>query len=411
MRSRSVLLDAALGAAVVAGSALVGWRVQHGQSDVVTGAQFVFSCGAAMALLLRAGARLAGRPQRLQDLTLLAAALTVSLLGADAVLRYGVRTRLTYGETNGSAVYRSVYRYDNPSWYHTFGRNRTVRDVKPEYTQERRTNSLGLPEREVPVDTPADEYRVLALGDSFTEGAGAAYEETWVREFERRTSPLADGRVVRAIAAGVSGSDPLLELALFRDRLAVFRPRLVIVAVNNSDITDVVTRGGRERFRADGTIHGQRGPWWDWLYGISFITRHVVHDLLGRSWLLVTPQDLAVAQQFSRGEIRHAVTEIQRVARDLGAATVLVVHPHQYEVQAGAYEPGFKPLVDTLVASDDPPVIDALARFRARGPITPANSGEYYWTLDYHHNAKGYAALGEVIAAEMHARHLLPEGR
>lgn len=56
-----------------------------------------------------------------------------------------------------------------------------------------------------------------------------------------------------------------------------------------------------------------------------------------------------------------------------------------------------------------PTVIDRLANYRSRGVLTPANSGEYYWNVDFHHNAKGYALMGETIAAEVVARHLLTD--
>jgi lysophospholipase L1-like esterase len=253
-----------------------------------------------------------------------------------------------------------------------------------------------------------EEYRVLALGDSYTDGVGAAFEESWVRVFEKAASPLPDGRVVRAINAGVSSSDLLLEYVLFRDRLAEYRPDLVIAALNNSDIADVMTRGGMERFRPDGRIRGDRGPGWDWLYGISYITRHVVHDVLGRSWLLLRPGDQAAAQAQARAHLRQAIDDIAALSRDLGARFVLVLIPHQYEVKDGRYEDGFRPLVEELTATGRADVIDLLERYQHAGTLTPANSGEFYWALDFHHNARGYALMGRTMATEFRARGLLP---
>lgn len=403
---RGLDLWLALTAAALGG--YIWWRIEHDRSNLATGLMFLAAAGLALAVVLRLLVRLARKPALLAPVTLMATTLAVGLMTIDLGLRYVVRTRLTYGESNGAPNYRSIYRYDNPSWYHTYGRNRTFREVKTEFTHERPTNALGLTEQGLPESAPRDpgEYRVLALGDSYTEGVGAAYDESWVRVLERQV-PTVDGRRVRAYNAGMSGSDLLLELAMFRDKFADFHPDLVLVALNNSDIADVMTRGGAERFRENGSIRGDRGPWWDWLYGINFLTRHVVHDLLGKSWLLLNPAEHEAAQAVARVELRKALDAIQALATSRGARFAVALNPHQYEVKAGEYESGFKPLAAELVAADPARVIDLLAAYKASGALTPENSAEYYWTLDFHHNAKGYALMGETIAKTLVDRQLL----
>jgi lysophospholipase L1-like esterase len=399
--------DVWLTAMAAGAGGFVWYRVGHDLSNVWTSVLFLLGAGMAAAVAARLLLRLLRRPAVLPHVTLLVATTTLMLVTLELGLRYGVATRATYGESNGSPVYRSIYRYDNPTWYHLYGKNGRIREVKTEFTHARTTNALGLTEHDVALAKAANEYRVLALGDSYTEGVGAEYEESWVRVFERAMSPLPDGRVVRAINAGISGSDLMLEYVLFRDRLAEYRPDLVVVALNNSDIADVMTRGGMERFRADGRIRGDRGPSWDWLYGISYITRHVIHDVLDRSWLLLSPDEHSAAQATARRELRGTLDAVEALAKDLGAAFVLVLNPHQYEVKDGRYEPGFGPLVEQLTAANPPHVIDLLELYKQAGTITPDNSGDYYWTLDYHHNARGYAIMGETIAAEVRARRLL----
>jgi lysophospholipase L1-like esterase len=400
--------DLALAVLAVAVGAAVAYLLRRDYSTVATGMLFIVAVGTAAAVVTRLGLRLAGLRRLLAPVTLAVATTTVMLGALELVLRYGVGTRATYAETNGHPNYRSIYRYDNPTWYHLYGRNRTIRDVKPEFTHVRTTNALGLPERDVAKVKAADEYRVLALGDSYTEGVGASYDETWVRVFEREVSPLPDGRTVRAINAGISSSDLLLQYVLLRDRLKDYGPNLVIAALNNSDVADLLARGGMERFRPDGRIRGDRGPAWDWLYGISYITRHIVHDVLGHSWLLLTPDAERAAQATAREHLHAGIRALAELSRDIGATFVLVLIPHEYEVKDGQYEQGFGPLVDALTASHPPDVIDLLALYKRAGTLTPGNSSEHYWRLDYHHNARGYALMGRTMAAEFRARGLLP---
>lgn len=57
-------------------------------------------------------------------------------------------------------------------------------------------NSLGFREREFPVRKPAGEYRVLALGDSFTYGVGVQAEDAWPRALERLLQKGRQGQVL-----------------------------------------------------------------------------------------------------------------------------------------------------------------------------------------------------------------------
>ena len=50
-------------------------------------------------------------------------------------------------------------------------------------------------------------------------------------------------------------------------------------------------------------------------------------------------------------------------------------------------------------------VIDGL---RALDFAGVENRSDFYWTLDYHHNARGYALMAETIAQEFERRQILP---
>lgn len=385
-------------------SGAVAWLLFEGESSANTGLLFLLSVGSWFAV----AAHLIIRARRMSPKVILAVGSSVvMLIGLELFLRYGLGTHATYGEQNGSRTYRSIYTYDNPTWFHKYQPNVTERWVKTEFTHERRTNSLGLADREVPVAKSGDEYRVIALGDSFTEGVGGSIDETWVSVFERQVHAPA-GRTVRAMNAGVSGSDLLFEYVLLRDQLRPYKPNLVIVAVNNSDVVDVITRGGMERFLPNGKVQGRRGPAWDWLYGISYITRYVVHDVLGYSWLLMRPATRADAETAAAGTLRSTLTAMSRLSADLGAGFLLVFHPHEYEVRAGTYQPpAFARLVEEVTAARDMQAVDLLQVYAREGTLTPANANGFYWPIDFHHNARGYALMGRMIADEVTRRRLI----
>jgi len=387
----------------------LAWLLHRGESSVLTSLLFLIALGGwgtvAVHVLIRA---ISGTSRLYSQVNLAAASGLIMIIGVELFLRYGLGTYATYGERNGSRVYKSIYAYKNPTWYHLYQSNSTETWVRTEFTHTRRINALGLADRDVPVAKNPGEYRIIALGDSFTEGVGATSEETWVRVLERQVRAAPGGEAVGVMNAGISASDLLFEYVLLRDRLRPYQPDLVIVALNNSDITDVITRGGMERFRADGTVQGRPGPAWDGLYGISYITRHIVHDVFGYSWLLLRPAGRAAAEGAAAETLRSTLTAIGSLCADLGARFLVAFHPHEYEVRDGRYQPeAFDRLVDEVTAAQPVPAVDLLELYQRGGRVTAGNARDFYWPLDIHHNARGYALMGEMIAAEVNRRGLL----
>lgn len=61
-------------------------------------------------------------------------------------------------------------------------------------------NSTGFRDEEFPLQKPAGEFRVLALGDSFTYGSGVLREDAWPEVLERRLA--AGGKKVQVVNCG-----------------------------------------------------------------------------------------------------------------------------------------------------------------------------------------------------------------
>jgi hypothetical protein len=75
-----------------------------------------------------------------------------------------------------------TYREASPVFHHGLSKNRAIDDaVWGPITYRLRTNSLGFRDAEVRrVPLQSDHYRILFMGDSFTEGIGIDYEKTFV---------------------------------------------------------------------------------------------------------------------------------------------------------------------------------------------------------------------------------------
>lgn len=108
-----------------------------------------------------------------------------------------------------------------------------------EFQFEFKTNSLGFRDIERSFTKPQGVFRILALGDSFTAGAGSRYEGTYPYQleglFKRRTG---NHPRVEVINFGQCRYWPEPERILFETLGIKFKPDLILLGFNLGDISD-----------------------------------------------------------------------------------------------------------------------------------------------------------------------------
>ncbi len=262
-----------------------------------------------------------------------------------------------------------------------------------EYCYYRTLNSDSLSDKEHVVEKNINEYRIIGLGDSFTEGDGTDADSTWLKFLERNVAikyPLK--KQLTYFNAGVCGSDPCFEYILLRERLLKYNPDLVILAINISDINDVIIRGGMERFKPDGSVHYKNAPWWEPLYAMSHISR-LFFSGLGYNELLFKENE----SNFNKA--KQKITEIILIFKEFSERNhfklIVIFHPYQGEINTNHLE-----LHNVMEKVSEEYKIDVLNMpeyFKEKEKINSANSSEYFWKYDGHHNAKGYAAFARGV--------------
>jgi lysophospholipase L1-like esterase len=329
--------------------------------------------------------------------------LAVSIVATAAMLvvvELGLRawpgSYATYLERNEGRSYELQYHHTGPARYHVFSPNTSYTHPRQEFAFPRTTNSMGLADREIPFDKASGEYRIVAFGDSYTEGVGAAYEDTWLAVAARRIAAAMPGRTVTSFNAGISGSDPWYAFILFAEKLAQYEPDLVFLAINASDVNDVIIRGGAERFQLDGSVRPRPTPWWEWLYGVSYLVRHVMHDVAGYNSLFVKTADWPEERKRATGELMQAINSFRRLTDGFGIRLVVVFHPDKQEAARQRYERAFAAFVEDVKGVPGLEVVDVLDRWKAKGLLQ--DTSELFWPIDGHNTPKGYAAFGEVVA-------------
>ena len=126
--------------------------------------------------------------------------------------------------------------------------NLCVRLKSTEYDQVLRTNSHGFAGPEVATPKPADEFRIVVLGDSYTAGGQVPYEQnyTGLLQDDLRASGYSH---VRVINLGVGGCGTFCQAGLLKENLGWTQPDLVVVSVfvGNNIFENVLSVAGGYR--------------------------------------------------------------------------------------------------------------------------------------------------------------------
>ena len=284
--------------------------------------------------------------------------------------------------------YASPFIPADKGWLHLQVSGYHKRDETTEYVREAwQTNNEGLKDQNWSL-AKTDKCRVIVIGDSFTEGAGASLDSSYTKLLSKTNTNI------EIMNAGVSGSDPAFELRLLEMRLFKYHPDIVIMSINNSDIYDFITRGGMERFRADSTLQFRPAPWWEPLFANSFLARSLVNGICKVDKNLMRPEDIHKAYPMALSQLYEVILQASNECHERNIRFIANFHPIHAEVTKDSME--CKPVMQKL-QSRSVETFDMLDYFTHHG-IDSAHAGVYYWPIDGHHNNKGYAVMAEGLA-------------
>ncbi len=119
------------------------------------------------------------------------------------------------------------YFVENPHYGYSLAKNFKGTYSQPEFTIALDTNSYGL--RDTEQNPKSDEWRILALGDSFTYGLGVELPDTYLSILERKLNRSFQGKRFSIIKAGVVGYSTFNERLYLEQEGFLWRPRLVLV--------------------------------------------------------------------------------------------------------------------------------------------------------------------------------------
>ncbi len=290
-----------------------------------------------------------------------------------------------------------------------------------------RIDSLGLRNEEIPADAPADEVRILCLGDSRIHGSGVADDAVFTAALEQRMR--AAGDAVRVLNGGVNSYTTLQCAQRALALLPTVQPDLVLIFASpgwtlrpNKRVGDWVAVGDR---LVPGDIVESWPPalrsvpatWHQWLLSSHIYQRH--RAVVGRGgdetpearhFVLSRAQPPEAVREFLEGT-QQALGLLSERAEALGIEVRLVLMPETFQIAPHIWK---KYLLENAATGAPPPGTSAVEPMAVLMELV-VSAGAESWTLyqevlrfmsdvdryyqddEAHWNAAGHGAMAEAL--------------
>jgi lysophospholipase L1-like esterase len=278
-------------------------------------------------------------------------------------------------------------------------------------------NADGFRDRDYIIPKPANTYRILVLGDSFTWGIGLTLEETLPKQLEKRLIGASVNKNIEVINASIPGFNTVQELLLLKEKGLKYDPDMVLLIYNLNDIeflpqlasknydeTKIVPKVEADRGEDVTKVFKDRGirgfiRWFEVRSKFVFFLVPRVGSLL-RQMGLLTSVEFSWVERIFQGytddnpgwlETKGALLEIAEICRTRGIVFTAAIYPLLVELKS--YK-GKKPheTLHNYLDSIEVPYVDLLTVFEDK-------NGQSYWInyVDGHPNAEAHRLAVEAV--------------
>jgi hypothetical protein len=297
----------------------------------------------------------------------------------------------TDNEKSGNG-YQNRYYFEQDTWFHGWQANTTFEYTQEEFSFTNTVNELGHREKSFEdFKNDSTSVKIVCLGDSFTEGDGAPYDSSWVRRLEQLLNEYFDTTFL-LYNAGVCGSDVFFTNKILEDRLMASNPYMVLEAINESDLTDIVYRGGEERFNQDGTTSGKVGPNWEKHYKLSHVFRFYMTTLGGYSKHLIKRKEALEIESKSLELLTKQIAKTHEFCLKNEVDYFIIPHPVPSWFENEMEEIFILFMQAFLDSEYGINVYKNMFKYYDQNNIR-----EYRWENNGHFNSKGYFIMGDII--------------
>ncbi|MBU0765737.1 MAG: SGNH/GDSL hydrolase family protein [Bacteroidetes bacterium] len=270
-------------------------------------------------------------------------------------------------------------------------KNKEYKHIRKEFTYISHTNREGLRDIDHPVVKDPNEYRIVCIGNSFTECIGAPQDSAWPRLLENRIRTKTDGKIT-VFNAGKGSSDPFYEYMLLKEKMLKYKPDLVLLAVGSSDLKFYRFRGGFERFTENG-VRYREPPVWEKLYAVSYIFRYFLNDIMGYRSLL-SPEEYHADSIKALDDLKSCIYRFYNMAVKNHFTLIVVFYDDMTDDLAN--------IRADIIRESRIRVIDLFEYNNKTEKLTKQDKMVYYWPIDGHCNSKGYDLIAKGICRNLY---------
>lgn len=268
-----------------------------------------------------------------------------------------------------------------------------ILDSKEEFSYKFHTNSNGYSDIEWD-STEEGYFRIVALGDSFTEGFGADQDSSWVAHIRR----LYRNKKVKWFNAGISASDPFNNFYNLANDLKDLNPDLIIQIYTNQDFEeDVLLRGGYERY-VNGKLLYVNFSNLEYLYAYSHIFRIFYNQKSSKKYFV----NLSDLKNYNAKEKFDQLVELYKGFSETKGIPVILIFFHTdsyYYIMNGS-----KYLLDfrNEIKYGNVYIRSLYDCYNVESTRLQEDFRNLWWKNDGHHNSKGYELMSRCIYEEIH---------
>ena len=259
-------------------------------------------------------------------------------------------------------------------------------DKKNEFSDVIKCNADGLRDNDHPFIKDSGEYRIICLGNSFTEGIGTPQDSTWPKLLENRLKEQTK-RKITVFNAGMSGSDPFFEYMLLEKKMLSYNPDLVLLALGSSDYGFYRFRGGFERFTPDG-YKFRKAPCWEGIYALSYVFRFIINNVYRYENLQSLAEQNADRIKATK-DIEDCLNSFVKLSEEKHFNLKIVF------IDDGNFK--YFPLIFKLTKQNKIPIFNMFKYNNEIEKMSLSDRSKYYWTIDGHCNSKGYDLMAKGV--------------
>lgn len=296
----------------------------------------------------------------------------------------------TSAEKRSKYYYASKYTPSGNDWFHLWSFDHDLKTN--EFSFHRTLNAERLSDVDHAIKKKENVYRIIGIGDSFTEGDGADEDSTWLKFLERNLVKYPLKKQIEYLNAGVCGCDPFFAYILLREKLLKYKPDLVVLSINCSDIEDVLIRGGMERFQKNGTLKYNQPQAYEPLFAMSRISR-LFYSAIGYNEVLIKPDK--TNKNYCKEKIIEAIEKFNELGLNNNFSFIVIFNPLKNDFFTKSMELSY--VMDDIRTLKNINSFDMLNYYMNVEKIDTSSCSNYYWVNDGHHNAKGYAVFARGV--------------